>query len=249
MDITEQRRLKSDAAHKPVEKVAEPKAKDPESEPASPIIEPVPPIIEPAPQIIENTKTIERKLAVPNVKLENVEVIKSKNTIPVIIIARSLAFVLSLIAVLFIISSEFSKDWAHLAAAKLNTFVVYGSYFVLRIIQGSCTVDGGVLNTHYYKVSLQGDWVAFYSIELLVIFAFLFAFFQKITRIQRGVVFISLIPLAIVANIFRVVMACGLAMNDGPAYADRSLHGILVGVVFIIIILGLILLEFLFSPE
>ncbi|MFI5205577.1 MAG: archaeosortase/exosortase family protein [Candidatus Paceibacterales bacterium] len=219
MDITEQRRAAG--------READPKAKAPENKPA--------------PQIIENTNS--------RVKEENVKEIKSENSIPTIAIIRSLAFILSLIAILFIVSSKFSEPWVNIVAANLNALIVYGSFFVLNIIQGACTVDGLVLITHYYKISLQGDWVALYSLELLVIFAVLFVFFQKITRIKRGVVFMSLIPLAIVANIFRVVMACGLALNYGPAFADRYFHGVLAGSVFVIIILGLIFLEFLSSPE
>ena len=85
--------------------------------------------------------------------------------------------------------------------------------------------------------------VAFYSLELLIVFAALFAYFQKTSRMKRGIVFISLIPLAMAANILRVLWACGLAMNDGIVSADKSFYGILAGSVFAFIIVGLIILE------
>jgi exosortase/archaeosortase family protein len=231
MEITEQRRPKRET----VSKDAEPEAKTPENEPA--------------PQIVEEVKAPDPKPAVLRLKEENVKEIKSKPAIPSIALIRSLAFILSLIALLSIVSSKFSESWVIIAVIKLNELVVNGSFLVLKIIQGSCTLKGDVLITPYYKVALQGDWVAFYSLELLVIFAGLFIFFQKMSRINKWVIFITLVSLAIVANIFRVVMACGLALNYGPASADRYFHGLLAGFVFIFIILGLIILEYLSSTE
>ena len=228
MELTEKRRLEREAAGR----IADPKPKFKA------------PKIEPAPQIVEKKDTLAPELPVTKVQEEKALAIKNNINIPVNAIARSLVYILTLIAFLM----AFSK-LSDLLATKLNTLIIYGSFFVLNIIQVPCIVDGFFLNTSYYSISLKDDLIAFYSLELLIIFTLLFAYFQRITRIKRGVVFIILVPLAVVANIFRVVMAFGLALNDGPADANRYLHGGLVGLVFVIIILGLIFLELLSSPE
>jgi exosortase/archaeosortase family protein len=62
-------------------------------------------------------------------------------------------------------------------------------------------------------------------------------------------VLMSLIPIAIVANIVRVVWACGIALNYGNNTADHYFHGLLAYFVFIFIVLGLMLIEFLSSPD
>jgi exosortase/archaeosortase family protein len=234
MEITEQRRLKEEAASKEVEHKTKP-----QEDKSPPVPEDLnPPFSLPAtgiPRIIEEIKTFSSD--------------KSEKPIPANAITGFLTLILLSITLFFIVSSKFSEFWVNTLVVKLNALIVYGSFFVLRIIQGACTAEGTVLNTHYYKISLQGDLVALYSMELLIIFAALFIFFQKTTWIKRGVVFISLFPLAIIANIFRVVVAFGLALNYGTAYADRYFYGVLVVLVFIFIALGLLFLDYISSPE
>ena len=236
MEITEQRRLKEEAASRETEL----KTKPPENK--------LVPVTD-TPQKIEEIKRFSSEPSDPIVKEEKVNAYKSSNPIPANAITGFLALILSLITFFFIVSSKFLEFWVVALVAKLNALIVHGSFFVLSIIQGACTLEGPILNTYYYKTSLQGDLVAFYSLELLIILAALFAFLKKTACIKKGVVLISLIPLAIIANIFRVVVAFGLALNYGAACADRYFHGVLVGFVFILIILGLILLESLFFSD
>lgn len=243
MEITEQRRLEQDAAAKELES----KTKTSENKPAPVLQDLNPPLLLPVtdnPRIIEEIKTFTSQ-----VNVRPSQEIKKKDPLPDDVIRGLFVFILSLPVFLFMVSFKFPESWVNTVAAKLNAVIVDGSFFVLSIIQVSCTVMGAVLKSHHYKVSLQGDLVAFYSIELLIVFAALFALAQKTTWIKRGVIFISLIPLAIIANICRVLLACGLALNYGIISADRYYHGILVGFVFIFIVLGLMFFAFLFSPD
>jgi exosortase/archaeosortase family protein len=219
MDITEQRRQKENPAQKEAE-------------------------LKPAPV----TEDLSPPLTVP-AKEENTEAIKGEDRIPANSIAGIVILILSLIAFFLIVSSKHSEPWVNPVVAQLNALIIYGSYIVLNILQGASTAQGPILNTYYYKVSLQGDLVALYSLALLIGFAALFIFFKKTARIKWGKILMALVPLAVVANIFRVVMAFGLALNNAPALADRSFHGVLVGVVFLIIVLGLMLFEYLSSSD
>jgi hypothetical protein len=84
---------------------------------------------------------------------------------------------------------------------------------------------------------------------LLIVLTSFFAFIEKTAWIKRGIMFISLIVVALLANIIRLLWACGMALNYGTLSADKSLHGALLGFVFIFIVSAAIFLEFLFSSD
>ena len=226
MEITEQRRLKEMAQGREVE----PKAKVPEPEPAP----------EPAP-VVEEIK--------PPIREEKIEPVVNEVQIPAKNIAGVVVLILSIIVFFLIISSKNSEAWVAPLVAELNALIVLGSFCVLNILQGASITQGVVLKTHYYTISLQHDLVALYSLELLIAFAALFIFFHRAEWNKWGKVFMALVPAAIIANIFRVVMSFAYALNYGAEVADRYFHGILVGIVFVIIIAGLMFFEYLSSSE
>jgi len=231
MEITEQRRAKDDAARRPLEVKSQRSTSNSPLERINSKIEPEAVKLHKLPQL-EQVKAIPTR--VPNLIQARLG--------PVTLIMWGVAFLL-------MFYSKYSAIWIGGLSAKLNTLIVGVSVFLLKILQGSCSMDGLVLNANYYKLSLQGDLTALYALELLIVFAVLFAYFQKTTRQKRGIVFAALIPLGILANVLRVLWACGLALNEGVKAADRFFHGILMGFVFIFIILGLIILESFSSSE
>lgn len=156
-----------------------------------------------------------------------------------------------LLAMVFFLISTFTRAplWIKSLASWLNDLIIHASFSILNVTQGSYTLDGTVLNTRYYSVSLQSDWVALRSLEMLVFSAVLFVFVQKTHWIKGAVIFISLLPLMILTNVIRVLWACGLALNYGSDFASQYFHGGLAYFVFIFSFLALIILEFLLSSE
>lgn len=177
-----------------------------------------------------------------------VEAVEDEVEIPAKSIAGVIILTLSIVMFFLIVSSKNAGPWVDPVVGKLNALVVFGSFCVLNILQGA-SIQGILLKTHYYMLSLKGDLAALYSLELLVAFAALFIFFHRAEWNKWGKVFMALVPLALIANIFRVVMAFGFALNYGPEYANRCFHGVLVGLVFVIIVLGLMFFEFLSSSD
>jgi len=244
MDLTEERRLKQEA----LSNEAQPK----------PVVEHKDPEIL-SEQARFDGDPIDLKSKIENVPAENTvpKEIKAGNSISVLPIApvpvnairEALVFILSLVVFFLVVSSKFAEPWVGFVTAKINVLIIQGSLIILNNIQGACFAKGETLSTVFYKLSLRGDWVAFSSLELLIIFAALFIFFQKSNWKKRALVFISMIPLAIIANIFRVVVTFGVALNCGTTLADQYFHEILVACVFIFIIIGLILLEFLYFTD
>jgi hypothetical protein len=127
-------------------------------------------------------KTFSPELTHPHFDEGDFTVKKSADYIPVNVIAGSLAFILSSVAFFLIFSSKFLGSWINTVVDQLNILIVYGSFFVLIALQGACTIEGAVLSSHYYKISLQDDWTAFYSLELLIVLASLFALFDIVDR-------------------------------------------------------------------
>jgi exosortase/archaeosortase family protein len=227
MEMTEERRAKLS----PLIKNEEPEAEKPENKPV-----PVP------------EKAIIPSAVTPRL-IETPPVSKAPSPGIANMIVGGLVFMFSSVFLLLVFPMEVSTVWMNAVVHQLNAWTVNGGYLVLKMLQGPCTLEAGILKTPYYKVSLDGDMLVFYSIEILLIFVSLFAFMQKMTWIKRALIFICMLPLAIGANIFRLVMACGLAMNYGILAADRHFNGILIGVVFIIIIVALMILEYIFSSD
>lgn len=229
MEITEQRRVKRQLVEKDIEPKNDPRIEPPQEVPAQADQDQAPPPLSPVSESPDNLVQV----PIPQVTAR----------------PGSLVILIGLSALFLILSFIFPQNWMDTLAAKLNGMVIHGSYLVLNIIQGNCRVQGGSLVTHYYKVSLQGDLTSFYSVGLLFIFAVLFSSIQKGSWIKKVKVFISLVPLALVANMIRVLWACGLALNYGIVSADQYFRGVLVDFVFVFIILGLIFLEFLFISD
>ena len=202
-----------------------------------------------APDIMEEIQATPEGPTVPEIKEEHAPIIKSKDPVPPVAIMGWCVPIFLLAAFIFMASSQFSRSWVSAIVAKSNALIVHGSLFILNVLQGACTAEGYILNSNYFKISLKGDLVPLYSLELLVAFGLLLACFQRIPWLKRGLVFLSLVSLAIIANILRVIVAFGLALNYGATYAEQCFHGALVACVFIVIISGLIFFEYLYSSD
>lgn len=169
---------------------------------------------------------------------------------PAPIANRSLLFLnLALAAFLLVISLKFPVSWVNAVSEKLNSMIVYGCSLVFSIAHWPCGFKGVVFSTPYYRISLQGDLAAYGSAELLMFFAVFFALIQKTTWPKKLTVFLTLVPLVLFAGIFRLLWACGLALNYNKAFADQCFHGALVNFALVFVVLGLIFVELMFSPD
>lgn len=169
---------------------------------------------------------------------------------PVPIANRSLLFInLALASFLLVISLKFPASWVAAVSQQLNAMIVHESSLVLGLAHASHQARGVFFSTPYYHISLRGDLVAYGSAELLMFFAVFFALIQNTTWIKKFTVFLTLIPLVVLGGVFRLLWACGLALNYGQGFADQCFHGALVNFVLVFVVLGLIFVELMFSSE
>jgi len=254
MELTEERRRKEDALRVEVELKLKAQAQSKMPHAVVDDVKLVPVLLETvSPQVAEEVKAFVTQV---NTRPPQDEIERPVEAIPQesrqqssFQKPRPLIFVVLIAVILLTVYLNFPESLIMQISSRINDVVILGSAVILNILQGANTVQGNVLNVYYYRVTLQGDLIAFYSLELLIVFTTLFAFIQKTSWIKRSIVFISLAPLAVGANIFRVLMACGIALNDGGVMADRFFYGYLVVFVFVFVVLGLFFLEFLNSPD
>jgi len=166
------------------------------------------------------------------------------------IASRSILFLnLALASFLLVISLKFPASWVNSISETLNSMIVYFSSLAFNVAHLPCDINGVVFSTPYYRISLHGDLAAYGAAELLMFFAVFFALIQKTTWTKKVTVFLTLIPLVLVAGVFRLLWACGLALNYNKALADQCFHGALVNFVLVFVVLGLIFIELMFSPD
>jgi len=233
MEITERRRQKEAAALEPKAAPAHPEIAQVSSAPVTESAKEQ--VLPPAASAPKPVESLPKPPAQPIVSADAV--------------IKPLILVVSLIIFFWAVSFKSLEPWVRFLENGLNDLVIYGSFLILKLLQGSCEVHGALLNTRYYQVSLQGDPTAFYSLEMLIAFAVLFVYFQKTSLSKRAAILISLVPLAIAVNILRVVTACGLALNYGAAVVDQYFYNVLAAGVYVLIVLGLLFLESLSSTD
>lgn len=141
------------------------------------------------------------------------------------------------------------EKWINIIRDNLNDFILYASFYVLGLFQVPVSFEGTALRGENYKVILGGDLTAFYSVALLGAFALLYTWVQRTTAVRKCLIFVSFFPLAIFANVSRIVLTIGLALNFGEQSADRYLNGLLQVFVYAITVAGLIILSILLRTE
>ena len=113
----------------------------------------------------------------------------------------------------------------------MKLFASKVSSAVLRGLGLSVLREGNVINLPGYSFEVADACSGLRSIIALLALAALFAYFTQKTPAKRLVLFSLSIPIAIVANIFRVVVTCLVAYYVSQRIADGFLHefsGILV---------------------
>ena len=139
--------------------------------------------------------------------------------------------------------------WVNQAAEFLNGLILKGSFYVLSIPHVVSRIQNSTLILHNYKISLLGDWVSVYSLGISSVISLLLAIVITTTYIKRIFILVSFVPLALAANIFRIVFISGTFFNYGPQVADHYFKDITHFLVMITIVVGLTWFALLFRTE
>lgn len=250
MEITEERRLKSDLANR----MPDPEIKEPKDKPVVAVDDLKLPVLQAVtknPRILEEIKTFVDQVNIrPSQEITGqFTEIKSENPMLINDGLGFLIFILSFAVSFLFLSLKSSGSWMNILVIKLNSLIINGSVFVLNLFHEPVEVKGAVLTTDHFRVSLQDDWCAFYSLELLITFTLALVALKRANWIKNGIIFASLIPLVIISNVIRVVASCGIALNEGIYLADQNFHGLLLGFVFLFNVFSFFFFVFLLFPD
>jgi exosortase len=122
----------------------------------------------------------------------------------------------------------------------LKNIATAGSYFLLKLVQLPVSLHGAILKVGNYDFFVADACSGYRSIVALIALGSLYAHFQKTTLIKKWIIFLSVIPLGIIGNIFRIFITGCLGHYVGIQYAEGFFHEFSGAVVFLVAILGLV---------
>lgn len=124
----------------------------------------------------------------------------------------------------------------------LKTLATDGSYFLLKLIGLPVSLSGAILRVGSYDFFVAESCSGYRSMVTLLALGSLYAYLQKTTLTKKWIIFLSVIPLGIAGNIFRIFVTGLIGHYVGIKYAEGFFHEFSGAVVFLIAILGLSLI-------
>ena len=123
----------------------------------------------------------------------------------------------------------------------LKAISTAGSYQLLKIAHIPVEVEGAILKVGNYELFVADACSGFRSMTTLLALGAIFAYFQKTTTARRWIIFASVVPLGIAANIFRIFLTGCIAYLIGMKYAEGFFHEFSGAVLFVVAVSGLML--------
>ncbi len=124
----------------------------------------------------------------------------------------------------------------------LRQISTYGSYLILKISQLPVEVYGSILKVGNHEMFIADACSGFRSISTLIALGALYAYFQEGSLKKKWGIFLSVVPLGIIGNIFRIVLTGLISHFFGVQYAEGFFHEASGAVLFIFTVIGLIIL-------
>ncbi len=99
--------------------------------------------------------------------------------------------------------------------------------------------DGSIIRTMHAYLSVEDPCSGIRSLIALIALGALMAYFTDISRVKKAVLFLSAVPIAIGANVFRIVALSMVSEIYGSKYATGWFHDTMGIAVFVIAFAGL----------
>ncbi len=125
-------------------------------------------------------------------------------------------------------------DWVTYPLKQISMF---GSYGLLKIFRIPVFLEGVILGVKDYKLFIADSCSGFRSIVTLLALGSVYASIQKTTVIKKWILFVSVIPFGVFANIVRIALTGIVANWAGKRYAEGFFHGFS-GVVLFLVAIG-----------
>lgn len=122
----------------------------------------------------------------------------------------------------------------------LKKISTYGSYLLLKLLHVPVVVFGAILKIKEHELFIADACSGFRSIVTLLALGALYAYYQETSTKKKWAIFLSVIPLGIMGNIFRIALTGLISYHIGARFAEGFFHTFSGGVLFVFTVLGLI---------
>ena len=114
------------------------------------------------------------------------------------------------------------------------------SFHLLKLLNLPVELRGVILQVADNEMFIADACSGFRSIVTLLSLGAVFAYFQDATNKKKWIIFLSVVPLAIFANVTRISLTGILSYNYGSKFAEGFFHQFSGIVLFVITVFGLI---------
>jgi exosortase len=121
-----------------------------------------------------------------------------------------------------------------MVTAPLQLMVTVASAFVLKSAGYLVSRDGVILHIGDYTIVVGEACSGLRSMVSLMSVGAIYAYLQKISNLKRTVLFLSIIPISIIANIIRLIILALITYHYGDAAGQGFFHNFSGFVLFII---------------
>jgi len=126
---------------------------------------------------------------------------------------------------------------------KLKIFAAYISTIIINKLGVPAIRDGSVIKTMHSYLIVEDPCSGIRSLIALIALGALMAYFSKTSKLKKGLLFLSSIPIALSSNIVRIVSLSLASEMYGPKAATGLFHEIMGVSVFVFAFFGLLLIS------
>ncbi|UFS68825.1 exosortase [Geomonas sp. RF6] len=127
--------------------------------------------------------------------------------------------------------------------APLKMLVANASATLLKVAGYMVTKNGAVIIVNDYSIVVGDPCSGLRSLVALMAVGALYAQMQAGSALKKGALFLSVIPISIVANIVRLILLCLISVYLGEAAAEGFLHGFSGFLLFAVSVVCLVLTD------
>ena len=109
-------------------------------------------------------------------------------------------------------------------AFPMKLFATQWSVFFLDLLRISAYREGNIIHLPNTTLEVVNACSGLRSLMSLITFGVVFAYVAQKRNLARAVLVAAILPIAIVANIVRIIVTALLAIHKGPETADGFLH-------------------------
>jgi exosortase len=124
---------------------------------------------------------------------------------------------------------------------KLKIFAAHISTILINKIGIPAVREGSIIKTMHAYIIVEDPCSGIRSLIALIALGALMAYFSNISRLRKGLLFLSSIPIAITSNVIRIVTLSTVTEIYGPQWATGIFETIMGTLVFAFAFLGLII--------